>query len=106
MTKTLILPMSRETCDKIKDVIIFALWFGQIALLAYISLGAVYDWFGFAKYENHWYESGANVAILVFSMLGNIVSVSIMCMVSIGEKGYVNFKCNCESETKEEKSVD
>lgn len=93
MTKTITIPLSKETCDKIKKGIGLGLW-------GLATIGLIFGFISMWYDTLDWGNSPARELGGAFFFLGISVSI-IMMIVCLHDKGiWVNFRCNCEVEEK------
>lgn len=89
MTKTISLPISTETCNKIKKIVGITLWILATAGMIITLIGLWYDWWNS--------QIDLRVFIGTLTIIGS--GLSIICLIKFSHDSgvWINFKCNCEA---------
>jgi len=90
MTKTITIPISKETCSTIKNYTQWFIWFGLFALAAY---GFVYVWYDIGNY-NAVDRFGIGILSIIAMIVVTIVSLWYLYITD----RWIAIKCNCEKE--------
>jgi len=95
MTKTITIPISSESCDKIKDNITLMGWF----------LMPIFCWtiFGLGIYHAVTYnEFTWHIPVLLFSATFGFLTTTFLVMELKKRGKWVEFKCNCDKDDTKE----
>lgn len=95
MTKTITIPISSEKCDIIKTGFGWFLWIGFTVAMMYVFIHMWYD-FGNMGYD------GNRVLIGFVAILGSIASPLVMIWYLKENDHWIEFRCNCDKEVKDD----
>lgn len=103
MTKTITVPLSKETCGKISYGIGLTCGFGSVILLTLTMFSIYFDWW------NSYADTGSFTAPLdllrsvafAFSGVGNAIVLWIVLAVMHDRGHWINVQCNCDKKDKE-----
>ncbi len=89
MTKTITLPISTETCDKIKKIIGLTLWILATVGMVVVTIGLYFNWW------NNYNTDRFTIGLL--SSIGSVVSIGFFLVYAHDNGVWINIKCNCEA---------
>jgi hypothetical protein len=98
MTKTVTIPISKETCGKIAYGMGLACAWGSVILLTLLMFSIWFDWWD-SYADTHGWTALVDITRTIGFMagiIGNIIVLYIVLGVMHDRKHWVNFQCNCE----------
>lgn len=91
MTKTVTIPMSKESCHKIKYGIGLTVGFGLPIMMITLMVIVIIDLW-------NWHSNFDRAHVIVGSGVVTIVTLILTLKILHDDNHWINFKCNCEKD--------